>query len=109
MPRGPEAAFGRDIEQACQLGGVAYYHTFTSLHSAPGWPDYVFCLKDGRILFRELKSLTGKVTEHQAAWLRRLSDAGLDATVWRPSDWPDRVLSELGIGQGNRHRPLVGR
>lgn len=55
---------------------------------AAGWPDLVL-VKGNRLLFRELKTSTGKLTAAQRDWLAALEAAGQDAKVYRPGDWPD--------------------
>lgn len=56
--------------------------------SVVGWPDLVLWHpKRGRILYRELKSATGKLTADQQRVLLSLRDAGADVDVWRPADW----------------------
>ena len=53
-----------------------------------GWPDLVLAHPgSGRILFREVKTDRGKLTEHQETWLRDLQACGMDVAVWRPKDW----------------------
>jgi hypothetical protein len=56
--------------------------------SVTGWPDCVI-LGHNRALFVELKSQRGRVSDEQSALLAELRDAGLDARLWRPSDWPE--------------------
>ena len=54
-----------------------------------GFPDLV--MGGGsprRIMFREVKSQTGRLTQEQANWGAMLMAAGADWGVWRPSDWP---------------------
>ena len=48
------------------------------------------------LLFRELKSQRGRVRPEQKEWLATLSEAGSDAGIWRPSDWPEieRLLTK---------------
>ena len=75
----------RELAKAC---GWASYCTWDSRHSPPGWPDLVL-LRGDRALFRELKTNQGKLTPEQTETLERLTAAGLDAGVWRPSDWPE--------------------
>lgn len=58
-----------------------------------GFPDLVLArLTDGvpRVLLVELKTDTGRLSEHQKRWLR---ESG--ASVWRPGDWEEirRVLA----------------
>ena len=80
----------RELEHAVRriladLPQVMWYHTWSSVRSNPGFPDLV-CCGPGGILFRELKTATGKVTAAQARWLERLRAGGADASVWRPAD-----------------------
>ena len=85
------------VRDACRWAGLLCYHTHDSRRSEPGWPDLVVVGKS--VLYRELKSDRGRLTPDQRTWLDRLSQAGADADVWRPDDWPDRVLDEIhGIG-----------
>lgn len=55
-----------------------------------GWPDLTLIRPtpdyDGEIIFVELKSETGKVTDEQLAVHDMLRRAGHDVYVWRPSD-----------------------
>ena len=62
------------------------YHTFLSIRSAPGFPDCCMVRGD-RLLFAELKSATGKVSEAQLAWLLDLKGVGAETHVWRPEHW----------------------
>jgi hypothetical protein len=71
-------------ELAHGLGWITY-HTRMSKRSDPGWPDLVLVRGD-RIVYRELKSATGKVSEEQQVWLDALAAAGADTGVWRPAD-----------------------
>ena len=56
--------------------------------NAKGWPDLVLA-RGGALLFRELKSSKGKVTDDQVAWIQVLEGTGADACVWRPEDWDE--------------------
>lgn len=73
--------------------GWAAYHTRFSVGSDTGWPDLVLC-RPPRLLFVELKSDKGRVSEAQQAWLDRLLACGAEAFVWRPRD-RDAVLEAL--------------
>lgn len=91
-----ERDFGLAVEQLCRYVGVRYYHSWSSKHSAPGWPDYAFVTADDRFLMRELKTERGKLTEAQRQWLKDLQRAGVNADVWRPSDLHSgRIQREL--------------
>ncbi len=82
------------IRETCQWHGLLFFHPFDSRRSEPGWPDVVIVGPQGA-LFRELKGPRGRVTPAQQTWLDAMTTAGLNAGVWRPADWPDRVLAEL--------------
>ena len=75
-----------------------HYHTLDSRGSDPGWPDLVLARRTGlytaRIIFREVKTEKGRVSEAQARWGRLLLAAGFDWKIYRPSDW-DEILDEL--------------
>ncbi len=60
----------------------------------PGWPDLTL-YRPGRILFRELKTNTGRVSPEQRVVLRDLKAAGCDVQVWRPRDFDTIVLPTL--------------
>lgn len=73
------------------LRGWLAYHTFNSRRSTPGFPDLCM-VRDGRVIFAELKSETGTVRPEQKVWLEELAKVAIDATnvtvaLWRPGDW----------------------
>lgn len=94
-----EKDFGAAVMDFARLYGWWGYHTYDSRRSAFGWPDLVL-MNPGRkvILFRELKSEKGKITDHQHIWLEMLRECGQDAKVWRPSDWKS-IVETLSFGQ----------
>jgi hypothetical protein len=68
-----------------------------------GFPDLVL-VREGRLIFAELKRQTGRTTTQQDIWLKALQTCEYDdwqslmavkVVVWRPSDWPavERALS----------------
>lgn len=63
-----------------------------------GFPDLVLVHPRGGVLFRECKSERGKLSDEQTRWATRLSDAGADFNVWRPSDMPD-IINRLSFGR----------
>lgn len=69
------------------------YHTFLSKWSEAGFPD--LCLVRERVIWVELKSERGKLSERQMEWLETLKAAGAETYVWRPEDWPDAVAKTL--------------
>lgn len=66
-----------------------------------GWPDLYVC-GPGGMLWREIKGAREAVSAEQRQWLEWLREAGGDADVWRPADWPVRITAEL---QRLRRRP----
>lgn len=83
------------IVTLCRLRRCQVYHSFLSIKSEPGFPDLVIA-REGLLLFREIKTDRGKVTEAQAQWLQLLRSAGADASVWREADLKSgRIAAEL--------------
>ena len=66
------------------LPSLRWYHTFDSRRSPGGFPDMT--IVGQRVIYRELKTAKGKVTDTQAGWLHALVMAEQDACVWRPAD-----------------------
>lgn len=84
------------VALATRLGWLSY-HTYSSVRSAPGFPDLV--MVRGTCMFRELKAANGVVSKHQRVWLQALKVAGVDADVWRPMDlMSGRIERELRHG-----------
>lgn len=76
-----------------RLKGWRVAFTYDSKHSPSGWPDLVLA-RGERLLIRELKTERGVVSDAQQEWLAALERVGVDAKVWRPSDWPT-IQAEL--------------
>lgn len=66
----------------------------------PGFPDLVLVhAKAGRVMYRELKTMTGKLTPAQREWAADLAACGADVGVWRPIDYlDDTVRRQLMVG-----------
>ena len=71
--------------------GTAFYAT--PLQGDPGFPDLVL-VKGKRILWRELKTEQGTLTDEQHEWQGRLLWAGADWAIWRPS-MMDGIVEDL--------------
>ena len=77
-----EKDFQHTVVEVAKLYGWIHYHTYSSKRSPAGFPDLV--LVRDRVLFRELKTDTGKLSPHQKLWGDKLTAAGADFAVWRP-------------------------
>lgn len=104
MRRGTERHFQQQIEQLAGFyGWDLRYHTHDSRRSHKGWPDLVLC-RPPEILFLELKAEKTRVTSEQNAWIAALTACGLEAGIYRPSDFDD-LHARLARGR-NRVEPL---
>jgi len=66
--------------------GWEAYHTHDSRRSERGFPDLVLVRQV--VLYRELKTMTGRLSLDQRRWRDALQGANEDWDLWRPSDWP---------------------
>lgn len=98
-----EREFQDALVQFAQLVGwrVAHFRnarTGSGAHMTPvaydgrGFPDLVLVRE--RVVFVEVKSERGRLRDDQVVWIDDLAAAGVEAYVWRPSDWgaAERVL-----------------
>ncbi len=75
--------------------GLWAYHTRNSKGCEPGMPDWVIVGTTG-ILWRELKRESGSLTPAQREVGERITRAGGNWKVWRPSDLlAGRIAREL--------------
>lgn len=94
-----EREFQRQVVELATLCKWRVYHTYDSRRSNPGFPD--LCLvRDGVVVFAELKAQHGRLTDDQQDWLAALAQVqyaiereGANPRVqvhcWRPVDWPE--------------------
>jgi hypothetical protein len=74
------------VRDLCKLFGWKLYFSWTSIHSPRGFPDLVLVSPERkRVIFAELKTEQGKVSEYQQEWIEALTQAGAEVYVWRPS------------------------
>jgi len=85
------------VLELARLGGwTLRYHTTNSRRSNFGFPDWVL-VKPPRLIFAELKSEVGKLTDEQEKWRAGLlevesgSHGMVQHYVWRPRDYPEVV------------------
>ena len=98
-----EKTFQKQVIELAHILGYTVAH-FRPAKTAHGWrtpvaadgagfPDLVIA-GHGRILYRELKTTTGRLSDDQEAWGEILTRNGADYAVWRPSDW-DTIAHQL--------------
>lgn len=98
------AAMSESVLQGHVIGLATWldwhcYHTHDSRRSQAGFPDLTMVRENDRVLFVELKTERGKVTQAQQEWIDALSSVAtltdlLEVHVWRPRDMDEieRVL-----------------
>lgn len=88
--------------------GYLHMHITDSRKSAGvGFPDLVLVhQRTGHLLFVELKSATGKLSDGQVAWLDALRAGGHRAVVWRPLDWQSGLIKR-DLEQGTHPRAVA--
>jgi VRR-NUC domain-containing protein len=85
----------------CKLYGLRWFHDHDSRRNPSGLPDLIIVGK--RVLYRELKTQTGRLSAAQKEWIADLAAAGQDVDVWRPADWHShRIARELAELAGIR-------
>lgn len=90
-----ERDFQKQIIELAQLcGWLAYSIPDSRRATCKGFPDLVLLHPQAhRCLARELK-VNGRLSHEQEVWLNGLTLCGIDADVWRPSDW-QRIVQVL--------------
>lgn len=96
-----EKQFEAQIKELALLFNWMYYHTWRSIHSPAGFPDCVMVRQagqshqKGRVIFAELKSDKGQLSDKQREWIDILRACGtVEVYVWRPRDF-DKVVEVL--------------
>lgn len=77
--------------------GLWGYHTRNSFGCMPGWPDWII-LGPGGGLFRELKSENGTLSTDQRIVGAKLTRAGFNWDVWRPTQLLDGTIARQLAG-----------
>jgi len=82
-----ELKFQSWVNQKAKDHGWRYYHPYRSEKSVPGFPDLT-AVRGDRIIFAELKTEKGKLSNYQNEWLQDLRKLPLvEVYLWRPSNW----------------------
>ena len=92
-----EAEFQEQVIDLARLLGWRVAH-FRAARTLRGWQTPVagdgkgfvdLVLARDRVMFVELKSDTGWLSEHQREWMIALRAAGAEVHVWKPALWPE--------------------
>lgn len=105
VPRMSEDDLLTAVIDLAKLLGLRVHHTrpartahgwVTPISGHKGLPDLVIA-GPGGVLWRELKSNTGRLTLDQVEWISALRESGQDAEVWRPQGllFPYHIRAEL--------------
>ncbi len=87
--RVPEAQFQHDVVSWARWWGWLVYFTHDSRGSPPGYPDLTLT-RAGRLIFAELKSGAGTLSQDQRRWRTALQAVpGAEYFLWRPADWSE--------------------
>jgi len=91
-----EAAFQQVVIDVARWHGWKVFHPLPAQNARGRWrtaqagdtgfPDLVLAHPKHGVIFAELKSAIGKLSDHQQAWLDTLRQAGAEVYVWRPAD-----------------------
>jgi len=83
------------VRDLAKLFGWKMSFSWTSIHSPRGFPDLVLaCQVRGRVIYAELKTEKGKVSDSQREWLDELTACGQEVYLWKPDDFEEiaRIL-----------------
>ena len=94
-----EKEFQNSIIELVQIHGWLCYHTHDSRRSSPGFPDLVLA-KSGTVLFVEVKTDTGSLTNDQIVWLK-----ATHGVIWRPKHWKV-IVKSLKDGRAYDTEPI---
>lgn len=89
-----EADLQSQVIAIAKTFGWLCFHPRNMLGSEAGWPDLTM-VRNGRLIFAELKREAGKTTPAQDKWLAELKTTGADTFLWRPSDLIDGTIPQV--------------
>ena len=91
-----ETEWQRTVIEWAVRAGWRPYHTYDSRRSTGGFPDLVLVKPGKPVVFAELKTVNGRLTQMQRIWISELNQAGATVYCWRPTDEVE-VKSVLGL------------
>lgn len=90
-----EQELERIVRDLARVNNWRLFHAWRSDHSPAGFPD-ICAVRGPRLIFAELKTMKGRVTPEQRAWLDDLEKVpGVEVFVWKPRDL-DEIEAILG-------------
>ncbi len=93
--RTKEKEWQKRVEDVLRQYGWLVFHTLRSKGSTPGYPD-ICAVKGERLLYAELKTEKGRLSEAQNEWMDALARVPCaEVYIWRPSQF-DEVLEVAG-------------
>lgn len=90
----PETIITDQIRDALDLCGIFHWKQWQGMGSKPGVSDILGVLPDGKFLAIEVKTPTGRVSDHQQKFIDKVNASGGVAFVARSLD---DVLDTLGL------------
>lgn len=91
-----EKEFQNAVVELAKWTGWMVYHPLPAQNTRGHWrtptlgdvgfPDLVLAHPKRGVIFAELKSRVGKLSEAQERWIMTIRAAGCEAYVWRPAD-----------------------
>lgn len=94
-----EKQFQHLVLELATTFGWRHYHTHNSRRSPHGFPDLVLVRDHDRVIFAELKTDAGKLTDKQQTWIDALTTTSVETYVWRPND-----LQQIAETFARRHQ-----
>lgn len=81
-----EKQLREQVRDLCKKLGWMFYFTWTSIHSPRGMPDLIL-VKPPRVLFVELKTEKGELSDYQKTWTDVLGRCGgnVECYILKPS------------------------
>lgn len=85
-PKVSEAAFQQAVVELAKLRHWLVFHDYDSRRNAAGFPDLVMVhQRTGEVIYAELKTHKGRVSQAQQRWIDALTLGGASVHVWRPA------------------------
>lgn len=98
-----EKQFQTQVVELATYYGWEHFHPYEMRRSDPGWPDLTLA-RTPEVLFAELKTDRGRLTDAQRFWIELLRSCGQEVHVWRPRDF-EYVHRRLRRSRGYRGSP----